>query len=222
MSCRIFILLAVIFGFTGKTTAAPFSPSFSDYPFIGEAFTVDANANLFFETKYGIKLTNVYLYVDNRDTFDGAGVANGSVATVGTAQTGRIEFLDLTDFVTVDYTTLSEVSYNAYTADGTLVSTQNVSGIYDGKSGSLKLTSTGKNYISYITFSGVGGEGGISNLIYNYDGITGGGNLDIPQVPEPASYLLLTAGLLVLKALSRARFISRQGTAQLSRKSISG
>jgi hypothetical protein len=67
--------------------AIPFTPTFSEYPFPGTAYTVDAAANAFFSTNYGITIDNSYLYRDSRDTFDGIGVANGEASEGGTPQT---------------------------------------------------------------------------------------------------------------------------------------
>src|SRR5688500_4448050 len=91
----------------GHLTAAPFEPSFSDYSFPGTQFTVDAAANVFFAATYGITVSNAYLYVDGRDTVDGIGVSTGTTSTFGTTQTARIDFLDTTNFVSVDYWTIN-------------------------------------------------------------------------------------------------------------------
>jgi len=189
---------------TGAVHAATFTPSFSDYAFPGSQYTVDAPANAFYNTNYGINVSNAYLYKDSRDTFDGIGIANGTVAEIGTPQSGRIDFLDTTDFVSVDYLAILNTTYDAYSASNALL------GTFSAGPGNGSFTlSGGGDFISYLTFSSSGGFGTVSGLTYNYDGITGGGNTDLPgstaPVPEPETYAMLMAGLGIMTAVVRRR-----------------
>lgn len=186
----------------GAAHSATFTPSFSDYAFPGTQFTVDAAANAFYNTNYGINISNAYLYVDSRDTFDGIGIANGTVAEIGTPQSGRIDFLDTTDFVSVDYLAIQGTVYDAYSSSNVLLGTFSAA----PGTGSFSL-SGGGDLISYLTFSSTGGYGTVSGLTYNYDGITGGGNTDLPgstaPIPEPETYAMLMAGLGLIGAVAR-------------------
>jgi hypothetical protein len=177
----------------GAAQAVPFTPTFSDYAFPGSQFTVDAAANAFFSANYGITIDNSYLYRDSRDTFDGIGVANGEVSEIGTFQIGRINFLDTTNFVTVDFLAILDTTYSAFTAGGTLLQTFSAPG--GATNGTFTL---GGGIISYLTFATTGGFGTVSGLTYDYDGTTDGHNDDInppTSVPEPTTLALLGFGL---------------------------
>lgn len=50
--------------------------------------------------------------------------------------------------------------------------------------------------MSYITFTTLNGNGAISGLTYNYDGITDGKNEDLSSVPVPAAAWLFGSVLL--------------------------
>ena len=98
---------------------ATFTPTFDTPSFPGTQFTVtsDPAYNVAYSVNFGITVDNAYLYLDSRDTFDGVGIANGTVAEIGTEQAGRIDFLDTTNFVTIDYLALQTGIYNAYGLD---------------------------------------------------------------------------------------------------------
>ena len=184
---------------SAQSSAATFTPSFSDYAFPGSQFDVDAAANTYYSVNYGLSISNAYLYVDSRDTFDGIGIANGLVANVSVPnQVGRVDFLDQTDFVSLDVIAILDTTYSAFGTDGTLLSSRLISGntndsfTFDGL-GSL---------IAYVTFATDGGFGAISGLTYNYDGNTDGNNDDIGAVPVPAA-LPLMASALGLFGISR-------------------
>ncbi len=194
---KIFMITALVLT-SHQAMAIPFEPTFSDYSFAGSQYTVDAVANNFFATNYGIEIDNAYLYVDSRDTFDGIGIANGTVDAIGTSQTGRITFLDTTDFVSVDYVTISSANYNSYDTDGNVLDSfstgsGNVNDTYLFDSGSL---------IGFITWEATGGYAAVSGLRYNYDGTTDGKNDDLNgdgnnnQIPEPTILALLAMGLV--------------------------
>ena len=175
---------------SNQANAATFTPKFSDYAFPGTQFTVDAPANAYYTTKYGINVDNAYLYKDSRDTFDGIGIANGTVSEIGTPQTGRVTFLDTTDFITVDYFAIFSTIYSAFKSDGTLVSTvEETPG-----NGTFSFNGDG-SLISYLTFASTGGFGTISSLTYNYDGKTDGVNTDLNQVPLPAALPLMASAI---------------------------
>jgi hypothetical protein len=197
----LFARLAIVVGFVVAASgaqAAPFTPQFSDYPFPGSQFDVDAAANAFYSTNYGISIENAYLYKDVRDTFDGIGIANGTVAEIGTPQSGRINFLDTTNFVTIDYLAILSTNYSAFTSGGTLLDT------FTASPGNGTVTLNGSsNAISYLLFSSSGGFGTVSGLSYNYDGTTDGRNDDLPAVPEPASITLLGLGLVSARLIRR-------------------
>jgi len=190
-------------GAASLASAATFSPTFSDYSFPGTQFTVDAAANSFFSAQYGITINNAYLYKDVRDIFDGIGIANGTVANNNVpGQIGRIDFLDLTDFVTIDYLAVRSTTYSAYNSSGAQISTFTSS----SSNGTNTLSSVGTDYISYLLFTTDGGYGAVSNLTYNYDGTTGGGNIDLPPpVPEPETYALMIVGLAAISWAARRR-----------------
>ena len=140
------------------------------------------------------------LYVDSRDTFDGIGIANGNVAEIGTQQSGRVDFLDTTDFVTIDYLTILGGIYEAYNSLGNLVDSFATTG--GGATGTETLSG---GIISYVLFSGLGGYEAISGLTYNYDGNTDGNNDDISPIPLPATGLLLLGALGAGLGLRRRR-----------------
>lgn len=175
---------------SNQASAAIFTPKFSDYDFPGTAFTVDAAANAYYTTNYGISIDNAYLYRDARDTFDGIGIANGDANQNNTPQTGKVTFLDTTDFVTIDYLAILDTTYSAFKFDGTLISTA----LQTPGNGTFSFNGGG-SLISYITFFSSGGYGTISSLTYNYDGKTDGENTDLNSVPLPAALPLMASAL---------------------------
>lgn len=194
------VIVASTIAVSSQALAVTFTPKFSDYPFPGTQFTVDAPANAFYTTNYGITIDNAYLYKDSRDTFDGIGIANGTVAEIGTPQAGRVNFLDTTDFVTIDYLAILATTYSAFNSGGTLLDSFSSPG---GTANGTFSLAGGGNVISYLTFASTGGYGTVSSLTYNYDGITDGRNTDLPSVPLPASAWLLGSGLAGLVGLGR-------------------
>jgi hypothetical protein len=186
------ILLAIcLTAASSQAFSATFTPKFSDYPFTGTQFNVDAAANAFYSSNYGITLENAYLYKDSRDTFDGIGVANGLLQSNNIAnQTAKINFIDLTNFVTVDYLAILGTTYNAYDTSGALLA----SIVQNAGTGTFNFNG-GSSLIAYITFTSDGGFGTVSSLTYNYDGITGGGNTDLNPVPVPAALPLMASAV---------------------------
>ncbi|MES2546147.1 MAG: PEP-CTERM sorting domain-containing protein [Pseudomonadota bacterium] len=177
---------------SSQAYAVTFTPDFTDYSFPGTQFNVDAAANTFFSTNYGISIENAYLYVDSRDTFDGIGVSNGLLENNFVPnQTARINFLDTTDFVNLDIFTILDTTYTAYRQDGSVIASVLKSG---GLNEVLSFTGGG-SLISYITFTSDGGFGNVSGLTYNYDGITDGDNTDLNPVPVPAALPLMASAL---------------------------
>lgn len=194
-------LLAVLsFGSGIAANATTFTPTFDTPPFPGSQYDVTATENAYYAPTYGITVSNAYLYVDSRDTFDGIGIANGNVAEIGTQQSGRVDFLDTTDFVTIDYLTILGGIYQAYDLLGNLVDSFATTG--GGATGTETLSG---GIISYVLFSGLGGYEAISGLTYNYDGNTDGNNDDISPIPLPATGLLLLGALGAGLGLRRRR-----------------
>ena len=194
-------LLAVLsFGGGTAATAATFTPTFDTPPFPGSQYDVTSVENDYYSVTYGITVDNAYLYVDGRDTFDGIGIANGNVGEIGSQQSGRVDFLDTTDFVTIDYLSILGGLYEAFDAAGNLIDSFATFG--GGATGTETLSG---GIISYVLFSGSGGFETISGLTYNYDGTTDGTNDDISPVPLPATGLLLLGALGAGFGLRRRR-----------------
>lgn len=199
-----FLSVAVLSGAT-SADAATFTPMFDTPIFPGTYFDVDSDPdyNDFYSLNFGITAENAYLYVDSRDAFDGIGLANGHTTTTGSYQSGRINFLDTTDFVTIDYIAGRAATYNAFASDGSLVdSFSSIGGNLNG----TEMLSGG--IISYVTFSGDGGWVAISGLTYDYDGTTDGTNTDLDSVtvsavPLPAGLPLILTGFLGFGLVSR-------------------
>lgn len=191
-----------VLAMSGAASAATFTPTFDTPTFPGSQFSVDTGSvyNDYYNDNFGIEVSNSYLYVDNRDTFDGIGIANGLVENIGSVQSGRIDFLDTTDFVDLDWVAFGNGGgiFEAYDSIGVLLSS------FDGSVGEGTTRLDG-GIISYITFTGNGGFSGISSLTYNFDGTTDGTNTDLTPVPLPASGLLLVAALGGLGAMRRRK-----------------
>lgn len=194
----------VLAAISSQASAATFTPKFSDYSFPGTQYTVDAASNAYFAANYGITIQNAYLYVDSRDTFDGIGVSAGTTSEFGTTQTGRINFLDTTDFVTLEWWSILPTTYSAFKSNGDLIDTFSVG---SDQLGTRSFNGLG-SLISYITWTSETGYGQISGLTYNYDGKTDGRNDDIGNpsaVPLPAALPLMLSGLGILGFASRRR-----------------
>jgi len=192
----------------GTASAATFTPTFDTPDFPGTQFDVESDPayNIYYASTYGITIENAYLYKDGRDTFDGVGIASGPVALAGRTdvprQFGRINFLDTTDTVTIDYWALDPSVYAAYSAAGDLIDS------YSVPAETSTLTLSG-GIISYVLFSTERSAfATISSLTYNYDGTTDGVNEDLPPtaaIPLPAGLPMLLAGLLGLGAVGRRK-----------------
>lgn len=185
-----------------EARAVPFEPTFSDYSFPGTQYTVDAPANAFFAAHYGITISNAYLYKDSRDTFDGIGVSVGTTSEFGTNQTGRIDFLDSTDFVSLDYWTIKATTYQALDGMGNVIETLSLGANLLG----THLFST-SDRISAVLWSSETGYGQVTGLRYDFDGTTDGHNDDLDngsRVPDISnSGILLIVGLGALCTVRR-------------------
>ena len=189
---------AAAFGLAAQAHAATFTPTFDEPSFPGTQFDVTDDFNAVYAEAFGITVTNAYLYVDSRDTFDGIGIANGNVGEIGTQQSGRIDFLDTTDFVSIDFLALQSSTYEAYSVDGVLIDS------FTASSGTGTMTLDG-GIIAYVLFTGTGGFTTISSLTYNYDGVTGGGNQDLGAVPVPGAAILFVTAAGAAGALRRRK-----------------
>jgi hypothetical protein len=156
-SIKILFYCAIVVMFsTSITNAAVFTPTFVTPDFPGTQFDVDTAHNDYYNTNFGITVQNAYLYKDSRDTFDGIGISNGLVANnYQPNQTGRINFLDSTDFVTIDFLAVRSTTFEAFSSAGTLIST------FLATSGTGTFTLNG-GIIAYIDFTSDGGFGAIS------------------------------------------------------------
>lgn len=184
--------------------AIPFTPVFSDYPgdLSGTQTNVEGAVDDWFNANYGIHSEHLYLYLDERDTWDGYGVANGWVEeNYADNVTGVIHFTDTTDFVTVQWLDLLDtMTLSVFSNDQLLEQF-----IWQGMdAGTYTFNASG---ITRLEILGQGGYAGISGLTYDYDGLTDGINEDTNPVavPEPASAGLLAIGLLGLALISRQK-----------------
>ncbi|MCI0621626.1 MAG: PEP-CTERM sorting domain-containing protein [Acidobacteria bacterium] len=152
---------------------------------LGTGSVINLAGNEF--SAFGLTMTNIYRYVDGRDPFSDApnqisGSNVGIAAQIGSSGLGRIDFDSDTPSVTFDWWTISG-TFNLRAFD----SSNNLVGSFLGGVGSGTNTITGP--VSYITFNDAGGFIAIANLSYD---------LGSTSVPEPASLLLLSAGIIVL------------------------
>ncbi len=213
MKKLLFFLIA--FGFllctAGVAGAIPQTVNFTDYPDLPttEYFQLDADTtavNDWFYTNYGLTFSNVYLYGDPRDTVDGTGVANDTSGMPDyNGGTGYLYFADTTDYVTVDWFTISaqDINVEVYNADDVLLDSFFQEGSGSVMEGSSTLNGTG---ISYLRFFDGGGQVALSTISYDYDGYTDGTNDDVNQVPEPSTMLLLGIGLVGIVGPARKKF----------------
>lgn len=195
------ILACLVLSFIAHSAqAVVYTPKFSDFSFYGSQYDVNAGANAYFDTNYGITIDRMYLYRDSRDTFDGIGVANGFVSDIPNPVSGQINFVDGgTDFLSIDYVVLSgnDTVFSAFSSADVLLGSFTIS-----DSSNLNGTRTlfgGGSLISYLTIFSNAGYSAISGLTYNYDGVTDGRNDDVRQVPAPATLALLVIGLCCLR-----------------------
>ncbi len=184
-----------------SANAVPYTPAFDDYPgYVPTQDDVDAAANVFFASTYGITIDHMYMYTDGRDTFDGLGVANGFVSEISSWVTGTVNFIDTTNYVDVDWLWVNNVAptFSVYNSSNVLLDTTT---LISGSNGSFSLTG---DDISYLTMTGTGGFIAISTLSYDYDGTTDGKNDDLNNpVPEPSTILLLGLGFIGLGAFRK-------------------
>jgi hypothetical protein len=222
-----FLFAVTTIAISSNVQAALFTPKFDTPVFPGSnntyaQFNVDAAHNDYYATHYGINVSNVYLYKDPRDIFDNTGVANGLIsANYQPNQTGRIDFLDTTSFVNIDYLAILKTTYQAFSKTGQELSSFTA----DPSTGTFSLSG---GIISYVLFSSTGGYGTVSGLTYSYDGTTDGQNTDIntdinpdpktyvnttplnqapdiSAVPIPAAIWLFGSGLALLTGVSRRK-----------------
>ncbi|MGS4945651.1 hypothetical protein ACVDG3_09250 [Meridianimarinicoccus sp. RP-17] len=202
------VVAAALAGMAVTAQGAAFTPSFDVPNFPGTQFDVESDPayNDYYAENFGITVVNAYLYKDSRDTFDGIGIASGPVARAGSTaaprEFGRINFLDTTDTVTIDYWALEPSVYAAYSPTGALVDSVSVPA-------EISTMTLDGGIIGYILFSAERSAfATISSLTYNYDGTTDGVNDDIVDapVPLPAGFALLAPVLIGMGGLSyRAR-----------------
>lgn len=202
-------VLALMLAGAGNAGAVPQTVDFSDWPGSPTSFGwVDVDtvgANTWFYDNYGLEFSNVYMYWDDRDPFDNIGIASdiSSMADYN-GGTGYFYFADTTDYVTIDWTTISseDIYLDVYDAANNVLDSFFAAGS-GTLAGTTTLTAPG---ISAMSFHDGGGQVGISTLSYDYDGVTDGRNDDVDSpIPEPATVALLGLGIACISYQKRRR-----------------
>jgi hypothetical protein len=121
---------------------------------------------------FGITTTNLYRYVEIQDLDPFSDAPNqieghnlGVAAEIGSSGVGRIDFIGGTSFVTFDWFTLNEHTFNLRAFDAG----DNLVGSFLDAAGSGSHTVTGP--IAYITFNDGGGFVAIANLTWDTSGV---------------------------------------------------
>jgi len=212
-SLMLLCTILIVFGVVGNVHAIPQTVDFSVWPgsptSTGQVDLDTVAANDWYYTNYGLEFSNVYMYWDSRDAFDNIGVANDSSSMPDyNGGIGYFYFADTTDYVTVDWTTISsqDIYLDVYNTSNILVDSY----FYSGSGTSSGTTTLAGSDIAMMSFHDSGGQVGISTLSYDYDGFTDGQNDDTAPVPEPSTILLMGAGLLGLVGYNRKRFSNKR------------